>query len=73
MRLTHKLAHNRRRAGGGNGAESTVVSDFPEQKGPKSTEKRHSEDWESVGKDGVSVSSLDLFGNLASYKKKKYT
>ena len=40
--LTHKLTHNRKRAGGGNGAESTIASYFPEQKGPQSTGKRYS-------------------------------
>ena len=59
MPLTHKLTHNRKRAGGGNGAESTVASDFPEQKGPQSTGKRRSEGLESVGKDEVSSSNLD--------------
>ena len=30
--LTHNLTHNRKRAGGGNGAESAVTPNFPEQK-----------------------------------------
>ena len=59
MRMTHNLTHNRKRAGGSNGAESAIVSDFPEQKGPQSTGKRYSEGWQSVGKDEVSSSNLD--------------
>ena len=51
-----RLTHNRKRSGGGNGTESTVVSDFPEQKGPQSAGKRHSEGWQSVGKDEISES-----------------
>ena len=57
--MTHNLTHNRKRAGGGNGAESTIVSDFPEQKCPQSTGKQYSEGWQSVGKDEVSSSNLD--------------
>ena len=57
--LTHNLTHNRKRAGGDNGAESMIVPDFPEQKGPQSAGKRHSEGWQSVGKDEVSSSNLD--------------
>ena len=63
MRLTHKLTHNRKRAGGGNGAESTIASGFPEQKGPQSTGNRYSEGWQSVGKDEVSSSNLDSSSN----------
>ena len=59
QQTTHKLTHNRKRAGGGNGAESTIVSDFTEPKGPQSAGKRHSEGWQSVGKDEVSSSNLD--------------
>ena len=59
LHLTHNLTHNRKRAGGSNGAESTIVSNFPEQKGPQSTGKRHSEGGQSVGKDEVSSSNLD--------------
>ena len=58
MCLTHNLTHNRKCAGGDNGADSTVASIFPEQKGPESAEKRHSEGWESVGKDEVGSSNL---------------
>ena len=50
--VTHNLTHNRKRAGGGNGAESTVSSDFSEQKGPKSVRRRCFEGRQSVGKDG---------------------
>ena len=57
--LTHKSTHNRKRAGGGNGAESAIASDFPEQKGPQSTGKWYSEGGQSVGKDEVSSSNLD--------------
>ena len=57
--LTHNLTHNRKRAGGGNGAESTIVSDFLEQKCPQSAEWRRFEDGQSVGKDEVSSSNLD--------------
>ena len=39
--------------------ESTIASDFPEQKGTQSTGKRYSEGWQSVGKDEVSSSNLD--------------
>ena len=53
------MTHNRKRAGGSNGAESTIVSDFPEQKALESAGKRHSEDRQSVGKDEVSSSNLD--------------
>ena len=49
--VTHNLTHNRKRAGGGNGAESTVSSDFSEQKGPKSVRRRCFEGRQSVGKD----------------------
>ena len=56
--MTHNLTHNRKRTGGDNGAESTIVSDFPEQKYPESTGKRHSEGWQSVGKDEVGSSNL---------------
>ena len=56
--LTHNLTHNRKRAGGDNGANSTIISIFPEQKCPESAKKRHSEDWESVGKDEVGSSNL---------------
>ena len=59
VQTTHKLTHNTKRAGGVNGAESTIASDFPEQKDPQSTGKRHSEGWQSVGKDEVSSSNLD--------------
>ena len=37
--------------------ESTFASVFPEHKGPRSTEKRHSEGWQSVGKDEVGGSN----------------
>ena len=57
--LTHNLTHNRKRAGGGNGAESTIASDFPEQKRPQSTIWRRFEGGQSVGKDEVSSSNLD--------------
>ena len=53
------MTHNRKRAGGGNGAESTIASDFPGQKGPQSTGKRYSEGWRSVGKNGASGSYSD--------------
>ena len=33
--LTHNLTHNRKRAGGGNGVESTIASDFLEQNAPR--------------------------------------
>ena len=35
-----------------------IASVFPEQKGPKSTGKRHSEGWQLVGKDEVGSSNL---------------
>ncbi len=54
--MTHNLTHNRKRAGGGNGAESTITFAFPEQKCPQSAEWRRSEGWKSVGKDEVSDS-----------------
>ena len=57
--LTHNLTHNRKRAGGGNGAESTIASDFPEQKRPQSAIWRRFEGGQSVGKDEVSSSNLD--------------
>ena len=41
--LTHNLTHNRKRAGGGNGAESTIVLAFLEQKRPQSAEWRRFE------------------------------
>ena len=56
--LTHNLTHNTKRAGGGNGAESTIVSDFLEQKCPQSAEWRCFESGVSVGKDEVSSSNL---------------
>ena len=58
-RLTHNLTHNRKRAGGGSGAESTIVSAFLEQKCPQSAEWRRFEGGQSVGKDEVSSSNLD--------------
>ncbi len=57
--MTHNLTHNRKRAGGGNGAESTIASAFLEQKRPQSAEWRRSEGGVSVGKDEVSSSNLD--------------
>ena len=57
--MTHNLTHNRKRAGGGNGAESTIASSFLEQKRPQSAEWRRSEGGVSVGKDEVSSSNLD--------------
>ena len=59
MVLTHNLTHNRKRAGGGNGAESTIASAFLEQKRPQSAEWRRFEGGVSVGKDEVSSSNLD--------------
>ena len=56
--LTHNLTHNRKRASGDNGADSTVAAIFPEQKGPESAKKRHSKGWQSVGKDEVGSSNL---------------
>lgn len=50
--MTHNLTHNRKRAGGGNGTESTIASAFLEQKRPQSAEWRRSEGGVSVGKDG---------------------
>ena len=58
-RLTHNLTHNRKRAGGGSGAESTIVSAFLEQKCPQSAGWRRFEGGQSVGKDEVSSSNLD--------------
>ncbi len=55
--MTHNLTHNRKRAGGGNGAESTIASDFPEQKRPQSAIWRRFEGWKSVGKDVIAGSS----------------
>ena len=49
--MTHNLTHNRKRAGGGNGAKSTIASAFLEQKCPQSAEWRRFEGWKSVGKD----------------------
>ena len=57
--MTHNLTHNRKRAGEGNGAESTIASAFLEQKRPQSAEWRRSEGGVSVGKDEVSSSNLD--------------
>ena len=57
--LTHNLTHNRKRAGGGNGAESTIVAAFLEQKCPQSAGWRRFEGGQSVGKDEVSSSNLD--------------
>ncbi len=57
--MTHNLTHNRKRAGGGNGAKSTIASAFLEQKCPQSAEWRRFEGWKSVGKDEVSSSNLD--------------
>ena len=66
---THmRLTHNRKRAGGDNGAESPIASDFPKQKGPQSTEKWYSEGWKSVGKDEVSSSNLDRSYNILAHK-----
>ena len=59
MWVTHNLTHNRKRAGGGNGAESSIVSAFVEQKCPQSTGWRRFEGGQSVGKDEVSSSNLD--------------
>ena len=57
--MTHNLTHNRKRAGGGNGTESTIAPDFLEQKCPQSAGWRRSEGGVSVGKDEVSSSNLD--------------
>ena len=57
--MTHNLTHNRKRAGGGNGAESTIASAFSEQKCPQNAEWRRFEGGVSVGKDEVSSSNLD--------------
>ena len=57
--MTHNLTHNRKRAGGDNGAESTIVSVFLEQKCPQSAGWRRFEGGQSVGKDEVSSSNLD--------------
>ena len=57
--MTHNLTHNRKRAGGGNGVESTIVSVFLEQKYPQSAGWRRFEGGVSVGKDEVSSSNLD--------------
>ena len=57
--MTHNLTHNRKRAGGGNGEKSTIVSVFSEQKCPQSAEWRRFEGGQSVGKDEVSSSNLD--------------
>ena len=54
--MTHNLTHNRKRAGGGNGAESTITFAFPEQKCPQSAIWRRFEGGQSVGKDEVSDS-----------------
>ena len=56
--MTHNLTHNRKRAGGGNGAESMVEPIFSEQKCPESAEWRRFEGGESVGKDEVPSSNL---------------
>ncbi len=56
--MTHNLTHNRKRAGGGNGAESTIASAFLEQKCPQSAEWRRFEGGVSVGKDEVSDSFI---------------
>ena len=53
------MTHNRKRAGGGDGAESTIAPVFMEQKRPQSAEWRRSEGGVSVGKDEVSSSNLD--------------
>lgn len=50
--MTHNLTHNRKRAGGGNGVESTIASAFLEQKCPQSAMWRRFEGGVSVGKDG---------------------
>ncbi len=57
--MTHNLTHNRKRAGGGNGTESTIAPDFLEQKRPQSAKWRRFEGGVSVGKDEVSSSNLD--------------
>ena len=57
--LTHNLTHNRKRAGGCNGAESTIAPDFLEQKCPQSAMWKRFEGGQSVGKDEVSSSNLD--------------
>ena len=57
--MTHNLTHNRKRAGGGNGVESTIASAFLEQKCPQSAMWRRFEGGVSVGKDEVSSSNLD--------------
>ncbi len=57
--MTHNLTHNRKRAGGGNGTESTIAPDFLEQKCPQSAGWRRFEGGVSVGKDEVSSSNLD--------------
>ena len=65
--VTHNLTHNRKRAGGGNGAESTVSSDFSEQKGPKSVRRRCFEGRQSVGKDEVPSSNLGSSSRKSSF------
>ena len=62
--LTHNLTHNRKRAGGGNVAESTIVSAFPEQKCPQSAIWRRFEGGVSVGKDEVPSSNLGSSSNF---------
>ena len=56
--VSHNLTHNRKRAGGGNGAESTAVPNFLEQKRPQSAQWRRFEGGISVGKDEVPSSNL---------------
>lgn len=54
--MTHNLTHNRKRAGGGNGVESTIASAFLEQKCPQSAMWRRFEGGVSVGKDEITGS-----------------
>ena len=61
--MTHNLTHNRKRAGGGNGAESTIASAFLEQKCPPSAIWRRFEGGVSVGKDEVPSSNLGSSSN----------
>lgn len=49
--MTHTVTHTRKKAGGVNGQESAKDHGPPQQKCPKSTGKRYSRGWQSVGKD----------------------
>ena len=65
--MTHNLTHNRKRAGGGNGVESTIASAFLEQKCPQSAMWRRFEGGVSVGKDEVPSSNLGSSSRKSSF------